>query len=47
MRESDPPGGYHFNRDVRLKISGLAPFSRELVLEFARAVKCEVLNIKV
>jgi hypothetical protein len=46
-READAPGGFNFCRDVRLKVAGLAPFSRDLVVEFAKAVRCEILNIKV
>ncbi|XP_059475928.1 probable serine hydrolase [Neocloeon triangulifer] len=45
-KEAAVPGGLNFCRDVRLKIAGLAPFSRELVIEFAKAIRCEILNIK-
>ncbi|KAL0267664.1 UNVERIFIED_CONTAM: hypothetical protein PYX00_009867 [Menopon gallinae] len=38
--------GYHFSRDVRLKVSGLGLLSQDLVMEFASKIKCNVLNIK-
>lgn len=38
--------GYHFSRDVRLKVASLGMFSIEYVLEYAKKIKCKVLNIK-
>ncbi|EEB12407.1 valacyclovir hydrolase, putative [Pediculus humanus corporis] len=45
---SPSPGGdgYYFARDVRLKAAGLGFLSFELIMEFARNIKCFVLNIK-
>lgn len=38
--------GYHFARDLRLKVSLLAMFSKEQVLSYAENIKSEVLNIR-
>jgi pimeloyl-ACP methyl ester carboxylesterase len=38
--------GYHFARDLRLKVSTLAMFNEEQVLHYAKQIKCEVLNIR-
>ncbi|CAG4940640.1 unnamed protein product [Parnassius apollo] len=38
--------GYHFKRDPRLKVSGLAMMSLETALAYATKVKCKVLNIR-
>lgn len=38
--------GFYFTRDVRLKKSGLAQFTAEQVLAFARRIRCKVLNIR-
>lgn len=38
--------GYHFSRDLRLKVSSLAMFSLEQVLTFAERIECKVLNIR-
>lgn len=38
--------GYHFARDLRLKISTQALFSLEQVLAYAAQIKCKVLNIR-
>lgn len=38
--------GYHFARDLRLKVSLLGMFSLEQVLSYARRVKCDTLNIR-
>lgn len=38
--------GYHFSRDLRLKISLMGMFSREQVLAYAELIKCHVLNIR-
>lgn len=37
---------YHFARDLRLKVSGLAMFTLEQVLVYASKIRCEVLNIR-
>jgi pimeloyl-ACP methyl ester carboxylesterase len=46
LKKASDGSGYHFSRDVRLKIAGLGNISRSTVLEFASFVSCEVLNIK-
>lgn len=38
--------GYHFARDLRLKVSLLAMFTKEQVLGYADQIKSEVLNIR-
>lgn len=38
--------GYHFARDLRLKIALMGMFSLEQVLAYAELIKCHVLNIK-
>lgn len=38
--------GYHFARDLRLKISMMGMFSLEQVLSYAELIKCHVLNIR-
>lgn len=38
--------GYHFVRDLRLKVSILGMFSKEQVLAYAEKIKCKVLNIR-
>lgn len=40
------PNGYHFARDVRLKISMWGMLSLEQVLCYAEQIKCRVLNIR-
>lgn len=38
--------GYHFSRDVRLKVSRLGMFSIDHVMEYASKITCRVLNLK-
>lgn len=38
--------GYHFARDLRLKVSSSAMFNEEQVLTYARQIRCEMLNIR-
>lgn len=38
--------GYHFSRDLRLKVSLMGMFSMEQVVCYAERIKCEVLNIR-
>lgn len=38
--------GYHFSRDLRLKVSLLGMFTEEQVLIYADKIKCKVLNIR-
>lgn len=38
--------GYHFARDVRLKVSLMGMFSAEQVLSYAQLIRCKVLNIR-
>lgn len=38
--------GYHFSRDLRLKVSMMGMFSEHQVLLYAKQIKCEVLNIR-
>lgn len=38
--------GYHFARDLRLKVSLMGMFSLEQVLAYAEQIKCHVLNIR-
>lgn len=38
--------GYHFSRDLRLKVSLMGMFSMEQVVSYAERIKCEVLNIR-
>lgn len=38
--------GYHFARDIRLKVSLMGMFSLEQVLSYADQIKCQVLNIR-
>ncbi|XP_054286990.1 probable serine hydrolase isoform X2 [Macrosteles quadrilineatus] len=37
---------YYFSRDARLKIAGLAQFSKDLVKAYASKITCEYLNIR-
>lgn len=39
-------GGYHFARDLRLKVSMMGMFSEVQVLAYAEQIKCHVLNIR-
>lgn len=39
-------GGYHFSRDLRLKVCLLGFFTLEQILDFAKRVTCEVMNIR-
>lgn len=39
-------GGYHFTRDLRLKVCMMGMFSLEQVLCYAQQIKCHVLNIR-
>lgn len=43
---NDGKGGYHFSRDLRLKVSMMGMFSEEQVLTYAGQVRCQVLNIR-
>lgn len=38
--------GYHFSRDLRLKVSLMGMFSLEQVISYAEQIKCHVLNIR-
>lgn len=38
--------GYHFARDLRLKVAMMGMFSLEQVLSYAELIKCHTLNIK-
>lgn len=38
--------GFHFSRDLRLKVSMLGMFNEEQVLTYARQIRCEMLNIR-
>lgn len=38
--------GYYFNRDARLKVSGLGMMSIETALVYATQIKCKVLNLR-
>jgi pimeloyl-ACP methyl ester carboxylesterase len=38
--------GFHFSRDLRLKVSMMGMFNEEQVLQYASQIKCEVLNIR-
>lgn len=38
--------GFHFSRDLRLKVSSLGMFSEEQVLTYAKNIRCEMLNIR-
>uniref|UniRef100_T1GXQ9 AB hydrolase-1 domain-containing protein n=1 Tax=Megaselia scalaris TaxID=36166 RepID=T1GXQ9_MEGSC len=38
--------GFHFSRDLRLKVSLLGMFTEEQVLIYAERIKCKVLNIR-
>lgn len=38
--------GFHFSRDLRLKVSMMGMFSEEQVLQYASQIRCEVLNIR-
>lgn len=38
--------GYHFARDLRLKVALLGMFSMEQVLSYAERIRCKVLNIR-
>lgn len=38
--------GYHFSRDLRLKVSMMGMFNEEQVLTYARQIRCEMLNIR-
>ncbi|XP_046389955.1 probable serine hydrolase [Ischnura elegans] len=46
LQESPDGKGYHFSRDVRVKVGGLGMLSKETVMTFASSIKCKVLNIK-
>lgn len=46
MAPSPNGKGYHFARDVRLKVAGLGFLSLDMILQFAGRIKCNVLNIK-
>ncbi|GJQ80929.1 hypothetical protein Trydic_g4746 [Trypoxylus dichotomus] len=39
-------GGYYFARDLRLKVCLLGFFTLEQILDFAKRVNCEVMNIR-
>ena len=38
--------GYHFSRDLRLKVSMMGMFNEEQVLTYAKQIRCEMLNIR-
>lgn len=38
--------GYHFSRDLRLKVSMFGMFTEMQVLTYAKQIRCEVLNIR-
>lgn len=38
--------GFHFVRDLRLKVASMGMFSVDQVLAYAEQIKCEVLNIR-
>lgn len=38
--------GFHFSRDLRLKVSMMGMFSEEQVLTYAKQIRCEMLNIR-
>ncbi|XP_013101385.1 probable serine hydrolase [Stomoxys calcitrans] len=38
--------GYHFSRDLRLKVSLLGMFTAEQVLTYAKRIRCKTLNIR-
>lgn len=38
--------GYHFSRDLRLKVSMMGMFNEEQVLIYAKQIRCEMLNIR-
>lgn len=38
--------GFHFVRDLRLKVSALGMFSMDQVISYAEQIKCDVLNIR-
>ena len=38
--------GFHFVRDLRLKVASMGMFSEDQVLAYAQQIKCEVLNIR-
>lgn len=38
--------GYHFSRDLRLKVSLMGMFAREQVISFAEQITCHTLNIR-
>lgn len=39
-------GGYHFARDLRLKVCLLGFFTLDQILDFAKRVSCEVMNVR-
>lgn len=39
-------GGYHFARDLRVKVSALGSFALDQIMAFAKNIHCEVLNIR-
>lgn len=45
MSKNEKGNGYHFARDLRLKVAMIGMFSEEQVLAYAEQVKCEV-NIR-
>lgn len=42
----DGKKAYYFNRDVRLKIAALAMITIDQAMEYAKRIKCKVLNIR-
>lgn len=38
--------GYHFSRDLRLKVAAMGMFSLDQVLAYAKRITCSVLNIR-
>ncbi|KAF4519371.1 hypothetical protein B566_EDAN008679 [Ephemera danica] len=38
--------GFHFTRDVRLKLFGLNSLARSTIMQFCKQIRCEVLNIR-
>lgn len=38
--------GFHFSRDLRLKVSMMGMFSEQQVLNYAEQIRCRVLNIR-
>lgn len=46
MEKNKSGNGYHFARDLRLKVAMIGMFSEEQVLAYAEQIKCQILNIK-